>query len=87
METSDLPTVVVVLGVLALLRVALIGFRAIGKLDTSTDRENDRTSTQASEETQVKRLLVVALAAVPLIAVATPAAAAPAPSCIPGRSL
>jgi len=31
----------------------------------------------------VKRLLVVALAAVPLIAVATPAAAAPAPSYIP----
>ena len=31
METSDLPTLVVVLlGVLALLRVALIGFRAVG---------------------------------------------------------
>ena len=31
METSDLPTLVVVLlGVLALLNVALIGFRAIG---------------------------------------------------------
>ena len=33
METSDLPTLVVVLlGVFALLRVALIGFRAIGTL-------------------------------------------------------
>ena len=47
METSDLPTLVVVLlGVLALLRVALIGVACHRNLDTSTDRENDRTNTQ-----------------------------------------